>query len=120
MYILSIASPIKKMSFHKIRDFIFKSYYKRIAFSKQNNYYSMKHYKNDLQLLAIKPTEKPPDPRNAKEHYQLFITKKNTKSVWESKLFTRQPKAFENSNIIDIKSCIIEHPKALKNRLCQT
>ena len=37
--------------------------------------------KKDLLLLANKLIEKIPDPRDAKEHYQLFVRKKNTKSV---------------------------------------
>ena len=32
----------------------------------------------DLQLFATKFTEKIPDPRNAKEHYQSFLRTKNT------------------------------------------
>ena len=42
---LNIASAIKKMAFNEIRDFIFKNYYKGIAFSKENIYYSKKHQK---------------------------------------------------------------------------
>ena len=42
MYILNIARAIKKMSDNEIRDFILENYYKRIRFSKENNYYSMK------------------------------------------------------------------------------
>ena len=34
MYILNIASSIKKMSFNEIRESIFTNYYKRIEFSK--------------------------------------------------------------------------------------
>ena len=45
MYILNIASAIKKMSVKEIRDSIFENYYKRIGFSKENNYYSMKRLK---------------------------------------------------------------------------
>ena len=37
--------------------------------------------KNFLLLLATKSIERTCDPRNAKEHYQLFIRKKNAKSV---------------------------------------
>ena len=37
-------------------------------------------WKKDLLLLANKLIEKIPDPGNAKEHYQSFIRKKNTKS----------------------------------------
>ena len=45
------------------------------------------------------------------ENYQSFIKKKNTKSVKPSKISSQQPKTFENPNIADIKSAIIEHPK---------
>ena len=36
--------------------------------------------KKDLQLFAIKLTEKIPDPFNVKEHCQSFTRKKNTNS----------------------------------------
>ena len=62
-------------------------------------------------LLANKLIEKIPDPRNAKEYYQLFMRKKNTKSAKQSEIITYQPKSFENPNIVNIKSVIIEHPK---------
>ena len=39
----------------------------------------------DLQLFATKLTEKILDLRNAKEHYQSFIRKKNTKLVKHQK-----------------------------------
>ena len=43
------------MSGNEIRDFIFESYYKRIGFSKESSYYSMKRLKiKDLLLLAKK------------------------------------------------------------------
>ena len=45
MYILNIDGAINKMSFNEIRDFIFEDYYKRIGFSKENSYYSMKRLK---------------------------------------------------------------------------
>ena len=41
----------------------------------------MKHLKKDLLLLANKLIGKIPDPRNAKEHYESFVRKTNTKSV---------------------------------------
>ena len=66
-------------------------------------------------MFETKVTEKIPDIRNAKEHYQSFIRKKNTESVKQSKLITQQPKNFENTDIVDIKSVIIEHRKALHN-----
>ena len=72
MYILNIASAMKKMSVKEIRDFIFENYYKRIVFSKE---------KKDQQLFAIKLIEKLHDPCNTKEHYQSFRRNKNTKSV---------------------------------------
>ena len=64
-----------------------------------------------MLLLANKLIEKIPDPRNAKERYQSLIKKKNRKSVKQSEIITYQPKTFENPNIVDIKSVIIEHPK---------
>ena len=80
--------------------------------TKVNNYYSMRRLKKkDLLMLANKLIEKIPDPLNPKEHYQLFIKKKNKKSVKQSKIITYQPKTFENPNIADIKSIITEHPK---------
>ena len=49
----------------------------------------MKHSKKDL--LVNKLIYKIPDPRNAKEHYQSFIRKKNTNSVKKSEIITYQP-----------------------------
>ena len=45
MYTLNITKAIKKISGNEIRDFIFENYYKRISFSKENSYYSMKRLK---------------------------------------------------------------------------
>ena len=45
IYILNIASAMKKMSVNEIRDFIFENYYEQIGFSKENCCYLMK---NDL------------------------------------------------------------------------
>ena len=82
MYILNIARAIKKMSGYEIKDFIFENCYKRIRFSKENSYYSMKRLKKkDLLLLENKIIEKIADSRDAKEHCQSIIRKKNTKSV---------------------------------------
>ena len=61
--------------------------------------------------FANKLIEQIPDSFNAKEHYQSFIRKKNTKSVKQSKIITQKPKTFENPNIVDIKLVIIEHLK---------
>ena len=62
-------------------------------------------------MVGNKLIKKIPDPRNAKEHYQSFVRKKNRKSVKQSDIVTYQPKTFENPNIVDIKSIITEHPK---------
>ena len=65
--------------------------------------------KKDLLLLPIKSEEK--------IHYAtnilsiLFEEKKNTKLVKWWKIIAQQPKAFENANIVNIKSVTIEHPK---------
>ena len=52
MYILNIVKAIKNMSVNEIRDFIFGNYYKRIRFSKENSYYSMKRIKNTYILIS--------------------------------------------------------------------
>ena len=62
-------------------------------------------------MLATKLIEIIADPCNAKEHYQSVLKKKNTKSVKQLKIITMQAKTFENPNIVDIKSVIIEYPK---------
>ena len=46
----------------------------------------MKQKKKNLQFFGIKLTKKITDPLNAKEHYQSFINKKNTKSVEQSEI----------------------------------
>ena len=33
------------MEFNELKDFFFENYYRRIGFSKENSYYSMKHQK---------------------------------------------------------------------------
>ena len=59
MYTLNIARAIKKINVNEMRKFIFEIYYKRIRFSRENSYYSMKLLKRkDLMLLANKLTEK--------------------------------------------------------------
>ena len=45
------------MTVIELKEFIFGNYYKRIRFSKENSYYSLKHQeKKDLTLFAIKST----------------------------------------------------------------
>ena len=48
IYILNIAKAIKKTSINEIKDFIFENYYKRIGFSKESSYYSMKPLKKKI------------------------------------------------------------------------
>ena len=72
------------MTIKELRDFIFENYYRRIGFTKENSYYSMKHQK----ILK-----------------KRFV--KNKTSVKRSKTITQQAKTLENRNIIDIKSVAI-------------
>ena len=73
------------MSVNEIRDFMFENYYKQIGFCKENSYYSMKRSKKDLFLLANKLIEKLSNFGNARKHFQLFIRKKNKRSVANQK-----------------------------------
>ena len=52
-----------------------------------------------------------PDLRNAKEHYESFLQKNNRKSIKQSGIIIYQPKTFQNLNIVEINSDIIEHSK---------
>ena len=40
------------ISVNEIRDFIFKNYYKRIVFSKESSYYSMKRLKKRFNVAC--------------------------------------------------------------------
>ena len=72
------------MTVNELGDFIFGNYNKPTRFVKERSYYSMKRLKwKDLLLLATNLIEKMPNPRNAKEHHQSFLKKKNLKSVKE-------------------------------------
>ena len=62
-------------------------------------------------MFTTKWTVTTPDPCNVKEHCQLFIRKKNIKSVKQPNMITQQPKTFEKANTVYIKSVIIEHPE---------
>ena len=61
-------------------------------------------------MFAKKLTEKIPDPNNAKEYYQSYLSEKNTKLVKWSKIINQEPEALENPSIV-IKSVTIEHSK---------
>ena len=56
-------------------------------------------------MLENKLIEKIPHPYahahpNAKEHYQIFIRKTNTKSVKQAKIITYQPKILKTKNLL--------------------
>ena len=105
----------------------FEKCYKWIEFSKENSYYSMKRLKKKkLLLLANKLLEEiPENPCNAKEHYQWFIRKKNTKSIitehpkiWHklSKIIKQTEKvSFNNSLYSDKKKWKFFKRKKCKN-----
>ena len=86
MYTLNITKAIKK----EIRGFVFENYFKRIGFSKEKSYYSIKRLKKKIccclrtnlkKKKKKRKLEKIPGTRNAQEHYQSFERKKKTKSV---------------------------------------
>ena len=79
MYILNIASAIKKMSVNEIKDFSFENYYKQIGFSKENCYYSMKHQKKQI-LLATKLTT------TTKKYLILVMLKNSINHLQERKI----------------------------------
>ena len=54
MYLLNITKAMKKMSINEIKGFILENYFKRIGFSKEKSYYSMKHLKEKDLLLPCK------------------------------------------------------------------
>ena len=52
MYILNIASTIRKMTINELRDVIFENYYRGIEFSEENSYHSMKHLKKRSTIVC--------------------------------------------------------------------
>ena len=68
MYILNITSAIKKMAINKLRDFIFENYYRRIEFSIENSYYSVKQKKMICNYLQL----------NYHKKYLILVILKNT------------------------------------------
>ena len=63
------------------KDFIFKNYYRKIAFLKENSHYILKQQqKKDLLLLKTK-LEKLFDTTNAKQYYQTYLKKKQTNKI---------------------------------------
>ena len=70
MYILNILSATEKMTIKELKDFISENYYRRIRFTEENSYYSMKHRKKkDLLLVVTKFIEK--------EYLMLVMLKNN-------------------------------------------
>ena len=59
----------------------------------------MEHQEKGLQLLATKVTEKIPDLRNGKDHYQSFPRKKNTLSLKQSKIVNAQPNTLKTQKL---------------------
>ena len=51
MYFQNIASAIKDMSINDVSDSIFEKYYKRIVFSNENSYCSMKNLKKRFVIV---------------------------------------------------------------------
>ena len=70
MYILSIVNAIKKITIKELKDFTYESYYRRMGFLKENSYYSIKHQKKKVLLLATKIIENLSDATNAKQYDQ--------------------------------------------------
>ena len=95
-----------------VKNLIFENYYKRIGFSKESIYHSMKRLNNKyLLLLTNKLIKNIPVSHNGKEHYKSFIIKEKRKFVKKSEMITYQQRIFQNPNIFYIKSIITEHPK---------
>ena len=63
----------------------------------------MKHQKRKIYNSLYHIKRKIPDPDIAKEYYNSYLKRKNTKSLKRSKIFTQQLKAKESTNIVDIK-----------------
>ena len=68
------------MFVNNIRNFIFEDSYKRIGFSKEDSYYSMKRLERK-NLLANKLI----DSGNAKEHYESFLREKSKNQQYYQK-----------------------------------
>ena len=68
--------------------------------------WNIKHQKkSNLHLFETNLTEKKiRNPSNAKEYYQSYLKRKNSKPVKPSRIITQQLKATENPNILNIKS----------------
>ena len=100
IYILSIASK-ERCQLIKSKTFSLKTVIKELDFvSKTVMLQWNACIKEDLFLIANKSIEKIHVTCNTKENYQLFIGKKSTKSVRQSKIITYQPKKFKNQKLL--------------------
>ena len=63
MYKLNILSPIKLMTVKELKDFIYKNYYRRIGFTKENNFYP---------IICNQINKKIPDPSIPKNTINLI------------------------------------------------
>ena len=72
---------MKNRPVNGIRDFIFGNYDKPIGSTKEKSYYSMERLKKRIAVSCKQINKKMADCRNAKEHNQSFIRKKNRKLV---------------------------------------
>ena len=91
----------------------------KLDFLKKQISYNETFEEKEFALACKQVNRKIHNRRNAKEHYQPFIRKKNTKLLKEPKIITYQPKNFENPNIANIKSFITEHPQ-VSHKLSKT
>ena len=98
------------MTSNETRDIIFENYCKQIGFSKENSYY---HTKKHLKKRAIVASKQ-------KKYLILVMLKtiaknfqknKHRKSVKQSEIITYKPQTFKNTNTVDTKSVVTEHPK---------
>ena len=68
-------------------------------------------------LMASKLKGNIPDPCNAKEHYKSFMIKENRKSVKQAEIITYQPRTFQNPELVDIKSQLLQNIQKLHSSL---
>ena len=90
------------MRIKKLKDFICENYHRRIGFSKEKCYYSK-------TLLPTKLIQEITVATNAKQYYQSYLQRKNTKLVKLLKIITKQLKSFKNPSTVDIKSVTVKH-----------
>ena len=55
MYILNIATAIKKMKIKDLKDFILENYYQRNGYTEESSYYSIKRQKKKKIYHSLQP-----------------------------------------------------------------